>query len=716
MATVVYGVLFAALLAVFLLLPKQRRTKTVGVSLLAVALLLELFVVNFHSYHLWGGDYKETAVDLSAENVTVSATEGESLTVEINDLDQPIGTIYLACEMAYQSEESVGTPYINVKIDACDETQQGYYRSAVAEGQIIRGDGRSAYLVTDLSGNVSDLRIRLTAKKDASFTLSAVTLNAPIPLRLSPLRLLLFVGIFFAIYALATFPSMLAVYGEKRLFCRRVSLGITAVLLLVAVALTFLSQYDRGGGISSGFLQTSGNQISQELVDAFEAGQVSLLDTPPKELLELDNPYDWSQRVQAGVSYKWDHLLYEGKYYSYYGIAPVFLLFLPYHLLTGYYFPTPEAVLLFGGLGILFLSLLYLAFCDRFAKRVPVNMVLSGLLILQFSCGVWYNFGSPLFYEIAQASGFAFTCMGFFFLLRANVIGDEGNVHLPSVTLSALFLSLAVLCRPTLALYCIAALIPLYFGLRKHRAAICEGEATEKRRLRRGTVVYLLCALAPFVLLGGAQMLYNYARFGSPFDFGIQYSLTINDFTKAQYHTDLAMIGFYNFLFAFPTVRPAFPYVFSNFSDLDANGYYFIANTNAIGIFPRALPSLGYLGGLHAWRVLTKRERVLALSIGVPICLFVPLGIIFSIWESGYGVRYCADFAWELILGGMAVLFLLYARLAEGQTKRLLQGFFLVSLLVAFVCNFAMVYEYMSKSGYLEADYLRFARLFDFWK
>lgn len=39
-------------------------------------------------------------------------------------------------------------------------------------------------------------------------------------------------------------------------------------------------------------------------------------------------------------------------------------------------------------------------------------------------------------------------------------------------------------------------------------------------------------------------MIYNYARFGSVFDFGIQYSLTINDFTAAQYHTHFVLIGF----------------------------------------------------------------------------------------------------------------------------------------------------------------------------
>ena len=78
-----------------------------------------------------------------------------------------------------------------------------------------------------------------------------------------------------------------------------------------------------------------GNQMTQELVDAFEKGQSELIYEPTPELLALENPYDWSQR--DGIEYSWDHLLFEDKYYSYYGIAPVLLLFLPYHMITDYY-------------------------------------------------------------------------------------------------------------------------------------------------------------------------------------------------------------------------------------------------------------------------------------------------------------------------------------------------------------------------------------------
>ena len=153
----------------------------------------------------------------------------------------------------------------------------------------------------------------------------------------------------------------------------------------------------------------------------------------------------------------------------------------------------------------------------------------------------------------------------------------------------------------------------------------------------------------------------------------------------------------------------------SNFSTLSVNGYYFVANRHAIGILWRGFPSLGYLGAVPAWKCMTKKERIQALCLLIPTCVVIPLIIIFSIWESGYGVRYCCDFAWQIILGGAAVLYLLWARVADGQGKTILRHAFTVAAVVAVVLNGALTYGYLTRTGHLELSYLRFERLFEFW-
>ncbi len=721
---VAYFVCFLLLVVLFVLLPRRHRTRRAAVILLVASFLCELFIANFHSFHLLGGGYETTTPALSGENVTVSGVkegdtltnqDGGSVTLTFQSVGQSVGTVHLRLELPED------TDYVDVKIDAKDVTQSASWRSGVADGRILRGDDRSAYIVLDLSGEVSELRIKLTPPSKASFTVTGVSFNETVPLQFSALRLVLLVLGGMAVFALCTLPSMRATYGENRRTLRRTALVMTAVMVVGAAVITWVSMYDQTGAVSTGFRNTYGNQITQELVDAFRAGQVHLLDTPADELLAMENPYDWSARRELaaeGVYIKWDHLLFEGKYYSYYGIAPVILLFLPYTLLTGFYFPTAEAVLLFGGLGIIFLTLLFLEFTELFAKKLPNSILVATLLILQLSSGVWYNFVYDNFYEIAQASGFMFTCAGFFFLLRARVIG-EGKVLYRHIVLGTMCLSWAVLCRPTLALYCFVACIFLAFGFVKHRQEVKEAHpadgARQKAARRTATIRYLVASLACFVVIGGIQMLYNYARFGSVLDFGIQYSLTINDFTRSQYHTDFVMIGLYNFLLAFPRIQPEFPYVQSNFSTLSTNGYYYVANRNAVGILWRALPSLGYLGAVPAWRCMSKKERTAALCLLLPLSVIAPLIIIFSIWESGYGVRYCCDFAWQIILGGAAVLYLLYVRVAEGQAKTILRHAFTVAAVLAVVVNGAMIYDYLSKSGDLQNHYLRLSRVFDFW-
>ena len=711
--SICFFVIAALLAAAFLLIPKQKGTKRFALSVLVAALLFEIFVANFHSFHLLFADTERAEIALDGEAVSISGgvdggltskTNGGALTVELTDLDRPIGTVAISCTFLENCNS------IDVKIDAMDDTQSAKYRSGVADGQILRTDGRTAVILLDLSGDVHALRLRLSTEKEASFTVTGVTLNQHVPFRPSLLRFSLILLLALALYALATFPSMRASYAEKPMLFGRITAAITACGVLVAALLTLLYQYDRSGALVSNFLSQSGNQITKELVDAFSAGQVSLLEQPSKELLALENPYDWSQRTAAGVSYLWDHLLFDGKYYSYYGVAPVLLLFLPYHWITGAYFPTPEAVLLFGALGILFLSLFFLEFVKRFCRRIPLNILIASLVILQCSSGVWYNFCSPLFYEIAQTSGFLFTCLGLWLLLRSGVIG-EGRVRLGALCGATLSLGTAVLCRPTLALYCIASLPFLAYGFLKYT----EGRGTGRERVRIA-IPYLCAALLPYVILGGGQMLYNYARFGSFLDFGIQYSLTINDFTRAQYHTDFVAIGFYNFLLAFPQIKPDFPYVFSNYSSLSTNGYYFLATNNAGGLLWRAPTTFGYFGVVGAWRAMDKRERRMALLLLLPLCVIAPAVILFSIWESGYAVRYCTDFAWQAVLGGIAILYLLYARRAEKQTKRILQVAFLVAAVLSLAVNAGLIYGFMSRDGYLESQYLALGRCFDFWK
>ena len=312
---------------IFLHLPSQKHTKKFGIILLILCLAIELFVCNFHSFHLLFRDYDKK--ELSFDNASISTESLDNISktvITFNNLDKRIGTLYFDC--------TLNTDKLNVKIDAKDETYSESFRYNTANGTIIRNNKSTNTVIMNMSGKVNDLVITLSTDNGELFTVNSIAINKAVPFNISSFRFILIFGIIFGSFILLNSKLLQKGIDETPSVFVNSILVITTVFLIIAVVITVLYNVNNAGIAFNSLKQTSGNQISQELVDAFENGQVSLLDTPSEQLLSMKNPYDWGARSEAKVSYKWDHLLYDGKYYSYYGIAPVILLFLPFHLLV----------------------------------------------------------------------------------------------------------------------------------------------------------------------------------------------------------------------------------------------------------------------------------------------------------------------------------------------------------------------------------------------
>jgi len=705
-----------------------------------VVLLIEMGVFNMNAVHLLGGDYPkaelapETAytenIEVYAPGSAMNSGEGNCV-LEFKGINKQIGTLTLPIA-------STSNSVLHVNIDIKDATQSGSYRYGIASADIIAGDERSTTIPCNFSGPVSDLRISFNADAGDLIGIGTILINYPIKYCFSLTRFLIMYLGCLLIYALSSDKLLRNRYELKKKAVKTASCCLTAALVLVSLFLTNMARYtDPNHSIGKDFKSLSGNQISQEIVDAFEAGRVDLDIPMNPKLLALPNPYDWSQRTNEIGAYPWDHLLFEGKYYSYYGIGPVLTLFLPYHKLTGYYFPSSWAVWLYTAFGIVFLTLMYLAFADKFFSKVNGSMVFIGLAIIQMSTGAFFNCYYANFYEIAQASGFFWTVAGAYFMVSSNVIGG-GKISNVRLAISTACLSMAVLCRPTLAVYCVAALLFIYAGYKKLReekgkAPVKAAKDTtgdkkkdsakaDKKDKKNGNVFlpYFLCALLPFVLIGSIQVWYNWVRFGNPLDFGIQYSLTINDFINSQYHTHFALLGIYSYILAYPEFSEHFPFMLAGSAKtFNANGYYFIATGAALGLLWRALPITAYSQTCRAYRVSDSRNKRLYSILLAAVCIVCPFIIIFSIWESGYGTRYCCDFAWQLILGSLVIMFVIWERCKE-NTQRHINTLMIGAGIVSLVMNFVQVYTYSSPATLFPAEWqakvMTFGRLFEFWR
>ncbi len=242
-------------------------------------------------------------------------------------------------------------------------------------------------------------------------------------------------------------------------------------------------------------------------VEGWLAGHLYLPVLPRKELLELPDPYEPNYDEHLRVH---DGSLYKGKYYLSWGPTPSLLLFLPFRLLTGRYFPENLAAVLFSamGVGAGVATLLFLR--DRHWGSVPGWMVLAGVAALGLSNVAPFVLRRPRVYEVSISCIYAMMGAAIYCFVSGG-LGEK--VRLRRLAAGSLLLGLAAGSRATLLF---GVVFPTLAGWRLLRAG-------PQRALR------LASLFGPFAVVVGLLGLYNYLRFDSPAEFGYRYCLTSHE-------------------------------------------------------------------------------------------------------------------------------------------------------------------------------------------
>jgi hypothetical protein len=245
-------------------------------------------------------------------------------------------------------------------------------------------------------------------------------------------------------------------------------------------------------------------------LDGFQAGQLAMKVTPDP-WLGVDNT--------KVTHYLMDASFHDGKYYLYFGVTPLLVLHWPWALLTGHDLPEKLAVALLASLAFL-LSVGWLAALRRhFFPGAGGIYWLAAVVVLAVASGYPVVLRRPMFYEIAILSGLAFSLGGLWCLTLALVRRDQAVWWLGVASLCA---GLAAGSRPTLIPGAVLAV-----ALAALLVAWCEWR--ERRPLTAGRVLRLsLAAVLPAGICGLGLAWYNWARFDSPFDFGLLHQLGIN--------------------------------------------------------------------------------------------------------------------------------------------------------------------------------------------
>lgn len=335
--------------------------------------------------------------------------------------------------------------------------------------------------------------------------------------------------------------------------------GVVAALVAILVAAACISPM---GDLSLWNGEDPGHRNQYELMaESILDGKLYIEYGDEEGLSALENPYDPDARNEAGISYQWDHAFYDGHYYMYFGVAPVFLAFLPYRVVTGEPLTTYHATQAFVVVFVLGIFALLYLLSKLFFKKLPFVAYLA--LSTAFSVmSVWYSTAEPALYCTAITAAIALEVWSLFFFIKAVWGTKRENLQILYAAIGALLGALVFGCRPPIALANLLVIPMLIAFLRQ-------------RKFSFKLLGKLTLAALPYIIVGAALMLYNYARFDDPFEFGQAYQLTVVDQSQYGFSLNSEMTlriindTAKNF-FGFSDVTTAFPFlshsgVFFNF-------------------------------------------------------------------------------------------------------------------------------------------------------
>jgi len=373
----------------------------------------------------------------------------------------------------------------------------------------------------------------------------------------------------------------------------------------------------------------------------FLSGHLYLKKAPDPELLKLSDPYDPQKRV--GIPVLHDVSYYRGKYYLYWGPAPVVTLFLPFRVITGSDLPQLYGNLLYVTVGFLALAALWLRLRQDFFPQSRTSFGVLGVLALG-ACGMTLSLvRRPSLWELPISSGHAFAMIGLWCAysgLRSTAIKRWWIV-------ASLALGLAVASRPTY----VVGIAPLLLVLAWGRARLAW--QSEKRRLcpPREWWTEMLALGIPFGAVIAGLLIYNYERFDHPLEFGLKYQMSAAvELTATHFSPHYAAFnGFLYYLSAAQWSR-YFPFAQLIHSRPQPSGYYGIEYV--YGLFVNEpLTLLAFLAPLAFWRRTAAEKNILAPTLlGIALFYLGVTLVLLCFWAGTQ--RYMSDFAPALVLLG----------------------------------------------------------------
>lgn len=382
-------------------------------------------------------------------------------------------------------------------------------------------------------------------KNNTSVTITDIKFMSAVPFDFSVVRFLVLFILLAGIYSIYYFKLFKVKYNEQSKTHQYIIVGAT--LLCVLSSFAFFTP-DNSTIKYSDQINLSYSDPYVQMFDAVQKGQVNI-DIPVSDSFKsIENPYDVQQRTNSGEFYAWDRAYYEGNYYSYFGIVPVFVLYIPFYILTGTLPSLNFNITFFSILSMIFLIQTILTLTKMFIKKPNLFLLVLGIFSATACSGIYYALDFSDIYFPAKVSSICFMLLCVWLGLCAYKTKSVKK-QLILLIFSGLSFILCVGCRPSVAISAFV-LAPFFIAILMNK------KYTVKRKI---------CCASSFIvpILVGAigLMWYNYARFGSLFDFGSNYQLTVSNISANSLRLSAfpdAVIHYFFHPFAFTAEFPFF--------------------------------------------------------------------------------------------------------------------------------------------------------------
>lgn len=604
---------------------------------------------------------------------------------------------------------------VHMRIDI----QDSHYQWHTGNTQLVDLSNPSTSVVSqrNIQQPVQAVAVHIAEAQGTRIPLLTITLNAKVPFSISWLRLSL--GAVVALLLLAFRPRS-SLWRTSLTESKAAQTTIISVIFVTALVVIVHALNTAWWSNNQSFHQPNAytydfNQYAH-VAQALLAGH-AWLDLPvPPEFAQLANPYNPQARnallAQGVHPIYWDYAFYNGHWYSYFGIIPALLYFIPFQWCSSFFvsgglaLPATVAATISFMLALIGLALLIIRMTKLYAPHTSIATVALGIITIAFAAGGWYLYQRRAFYEVAFATGLMFLAWGLWFWLgakRPDAYGNPTPVSTAHMIAGCICIAATLGCRvPMIAAAClwfvifapeyrsgllfrpIAALVlpkRWLLGTWKH-LPMHKRSVWHTWRIDSAMIASVVAVFTPILA-------YNYARFGAILDFGNAYQITVSDMLHR--HTTLSslwqIIQYY--LFTPPQFSSYFPFASTVHTPIEPWQY---ADTLVAGLCWLAPAILIPLALPFIWRGFSRTDPAHAQQRGYETTrtMFVFAAVLWILgsiefltvaWAAGLDWRYITDFAWYWLLSAYLVLLIV----EQHRSQRLYRVLFACMVLLCLV-------------------------------